>query len=439
MKIKHFLLSIFLVLSVWSNADAADIHITDIALLISNDNYSKAKPLAQKLVKAEPDNDAGWYYLGRCLWVEGNYKKAIGCFQRSVKLDPTNDNYYLTLYNAISQFPEMEAQADSIALQLIKRFPKKFNTPFTLMLLAENELKAKKDSLATIHLQQALALDPTYAPAALELSEIYRTEGNLSAYFVTIPIFLTDRDLPPTKKADYLWNVLELTDGTSYRIYGKRLDSLVDTLLTTHPKDSSCIKLAGNWAIYTSRPELAKKHFETLTEYYPETLTGWGALSYLSIDEKEKISIYEKALSHIKVNTDRAALYSMMADSYYRLGEKKKSYQCFDKALKLCPNDATILNNYAYNLCLDGKNLKKAEKMSMKAVKMEPENASFLDTYGWILYQKKDYEKAKSYFKKCMVYGGSNSKESLYHYSKTLEALGEKDLADFYMNMYNSK
>ena len=92
------------------------------------------------------------------------------------------------------------------------------------------------------------------------------------------------------------------------------------------------------------------------------------------------------------------------------------------------------LNNYAYNLSLDRKNLKKAEKMSRKSLEAEPDNASFLDTYGYILYLRKDYENAKVYLKKAIVHGGNNNKDVLYHYALVLEALGEKELADFYMN-----
>lgn len=73
--------------------------------------------------------------------------------------------------------------------------------------------------------------------------------------------------------------------------------------------------------------------------------------------------------------------------------------------------------------------------MSREAVEAEPENASYLDTYAYILYLLKDYEGSRTYFKRCIVHGGKNSKVTLEHYSLTLEALGEKDLANFYKNM----
>ena len=120
---------------------------------------------------------------------------------------------------------------------------------------------------------------------------------------------------------------------------------------------------------------------------------------------------------------------------YYETGDKKKCFEYLEKAKRVKPHSSIILNNYAYFLSLEGKKLKKAERMSREAVEAEPENATYLDTYAYILYLLKDYEGARTYFKKCMVYGGKSSKVILEHYALTLKALGENDLADFYINL----
>ena len=94
-----------------------------------------------------------------------------------------------------------------------------------------------------------------------------------------------------------------------------------------------------------------------------------------------------------------------------------------------------MLNNYAYYLSLEGKNLKKAYKMSKKTVEAEPDNATYLDTFAWILHlMDKDLE-AKPFFKHAMLYGGKDSAVILEHYAVVLEALGEADAAQVYRNM----
>ena len=55
------------------------------------------------------------------------------------------------------------------------------------------------------------------------------------------------------------------------------------------------------------------------------------------------------------------------------------------------------MNNYAYYLSINGDDLQKAEQMSYKTVQAEPKNATYLDTYAWILFLQKRYTEAKIY------------------------------------------
>lgn len=90
-------------------------------------------------------------------------------------------------------------------------------------------------------------------------------------------------------------------------------------------------------------------------------------------------------------------------------------------------------------LSLSGKKLRKAEKMSRKVLATNPDNDSYLDTYGWILHLLGRDAEAKNYFKRAMIYGGKESATMLLHYSEVLEALGEKDLADYYRKLSETK
>ena len=74
-----------------------------------------------------------------------------------------------------------------------------------------------------------------------------------------------------------------------------------------------------------------------------------------------------------------------------------------------------------------------------RAVELEPDNATYLDTYGWLLYLLRRPKEAKPYFKHAMLYGGKDSAVVLEHYSKVLEALGEEDLATYYKNLSEQK
>ncbi|MBQ4192388.1 MAG: tetratricopeptide repeat protein, partial [Bacteroidales bacterium] len=107
-------------------------------------------------------------------------------------------------------------------------------------------------------------------------------------------------------------------------------------------------------------------------------------------------------------------------------------FAAYEKALKINPGYAPVLNNYAYYLSLKGKKLKRAAEMSRITVEQEPDNATYLDTYGWILHLQKKSQEAKSYFKHAMLYGGKDSATILDHYAEVLYSLGEYDLAKVY-------
>jgi tetratricopeptide (TPR) repeat protein len=79
----------------------------------------------------------------------------------------------------------------------------------------------------------------------------------------------------------------------------------------------------------------------------------------------------------------------------------------YDQAFKFYPDNILLLNNYAYHLAVRGIRLDEAKEMSKKTIDKEPENASYLDTYGWICFKLKDYKNAEKYLKKAIKFGSN--------------------------------
>lgn len=118
--------------------------------------------------------------------------------------------------------------------------------------------------------------------------------------------------------------------------------------------------------------------------------------------------------------------YSTLGDVYNKLKEHEKSDRSYDKALKLKPDDAYVLNNYSYYLTLRMENLPKAKEMAAKANELMPDKASFQDTYGWVLFKMGDYENAEKWLKKAIDNDNKNSPVLLEHYGDVLFKLGRK-------------
>jgi Tfp pilus assembly protein PilF len=125
--------------------------------------------------------------------------------------------------------------------------------------------------------------------------------------------------------------------------------------------------------------------------------------------------------------------YGQIGDLYYQLEKTDSAFVSYDKALKYNPNNMGVLNNYSYYLSLTKKNLDKAERMSSITVKAEPTNPTYLDTYGWVLFEQGAFTMAKIYIENAINYGEEKKEESssevLEHYGDVLYKTNEPEKA----------
>lgn len=116
----------------------------------------------------------------------------------------------------------------------------------------------------------------------------------------------------------------------------------------------------------------------------------------LSLQSQDKYTgatgVYEKA---VELYPEDINILSALALAYDTQGLFSKSEEAYERAIKIDPMNALILNNYAYNLSERDKNLDKALSMAKIAIEKEPENASYLDTIGWIYFKMRNYKSAR--------------------------------------------
>jgi len=169
-------------------------------------------------------------------------------------------------------------------------------------------------------------------------------------------------------------------------------------------------------------------------EYNPDDLELYRyiAPSYYQMKEYDKaLATYDKALS-LADSTDVEAISDLIGgkgDVYFEMGDTVRAFETYDQSLAVYPGNTSIMNNYAYFLSLCGKDLDKAERMAGMAVKQNPDNATFLDTYAWVYFVKKDYDMALLYIKSAVDKDTSGSPDLLEHYGDILFFNGELDQA----------
>lgn len=103
------------------------------------------------------------------------------------------------------------------------------------------------------------------------------------------------------------------------------------------------------------------------------------------------LEVSRKALEHVTPESDKQMVsdfYTIIGDVYHTKKLMKEAYAAYDSALVYNPSNIGALNNYAYYLSVERRDLDKAEEMSYKTVKAAPNNATYLDTYAWILLRR---------------------------------------------------
>ena len=124
----------------------------------------------------------------------------------------------------------------------------------------------------------------------------------------------------------------------------------------------------------------------------------------------------------------RSVIYGTLGDVRYDLDNWEDAVQAYEMALSLDSNNHNALNNYAYFLSVREEELDYALEMSERAVEMQPNNAAYLDTIGWIHFKKGNYEKAREYIQQS-VDTGAASAEVFEHLGDVYEALGDMENA----------
>jgi len=421
----------------------------------------------EKLLKDFPKKSGLYFDLVDMYSAQRENEKALETLKEIETVFGMTESIAVYRFNLLMRMKKQEE-----AYKSLEEYNGRYSSPYVLVTLAEYQLSMYNDSTALAYYNEALDIAPDYAPALLGKAETLRMTRKYGEYFETLDAFVSNTSDVAKAKTDYLSAVLHRSDPKFIRSFMPQLDGIIEKTLQTHPSDSSVLNLAGLYYYSTDRKDKAEARFRENAEAYPSSLSAragyveflmylqqWeklaqesakayeafpkeaaflemASIGYYNLNEYDKVldicdRILEKAPAD-SAKTLRA--WSTKGDIYHHQGNSKKSYKAYEKALKINPDYAYVLNNYAYYLSMEGKNLKKACAMSRKTIEAEPDNATYLDTYGWILFLLGRPDEAKPHFKHAMLYGGKDSAVILDHYAEVLFALGEYDRAMVYWN-----
>ncbi len=397
---------------------------------------------------------------------EKNYSKVLSTIERYEQVEGISEETTLTKLQAYQQKGE-KAKGYKALKELCEEHPNDVN--YKVLLGNWLYQNGRSDDAQEIFLE-AENTDPSNEIVAISLYDFYRARGEDSLSQIYRDRLLLNKHTATNTKTTILQYIIrdsELQKGDSSRVL-----ALFDDILNVDSTNVDVAELKASYMamkgmsqdsindvlrhILTIAPDKVAPRLQLLqSEVRREDLDGIIALCkpaliynpdeiafvyYLGLayyqrgDTLDALDTFRKGTTRInnRSNADIVSdFYAIIGDIEHFLGNKVEAYAAYDSCLGWKPDNVGCLNNYAYYLSLDDKDLKKAETMSLKAINLEPNNATYLDTYAWVLYMQERYTEAKLFIDRTLENLDSIGEDSaIYeHAGDIYEACGENEKA----------
>ena len=391
-----------------------------------------------------------------------DYQKALAIYDtlqqwrgQSVELSSAKLKAYQALNDTTGAIHEMRA--------LLASAPT--NADYNLAMGKMLFMFGYRDS-AMVYYDKAQQYEPDNGLTYLTKAEYYLALGDTLNYDRQTYQALVSTDLDVESKLQILVNytktLLSAKDTTH------RTDHLFDVLIEQHPLEPQIRVIYSEYLMFIDNNEGAAEQIDYALNLDPTNKELWTRLmayylyagnyekaievgdkairlnpdnvelySYLgsscySVKQYDKaIEVYDKALAILDSTQvdDRSNLLSGKADVKFAMGDTIAAFALYDQSLDLNPDNPGTLNNYAYFLALSNRDLDKAERMSAKTIVEDAANPTYLDTYAWVFYMRKEYTMAQLYIEMAINNEEQPTSELFEHYGYILLANGDKQKA----------
>lgn len=354
----------------------------------------KAFQEIESLVQEYPMDMRYQVILGDVYLQNGKKQEAYDVYQKVLAAEPDNPMAIFSMasyYKQTGQEELYQQQLDTLLLN--KKVTPDTKVGVMRQMIVENE-QADKDSTQIIALFDRIMKQEQDDPQIPMLYAQYLLSKNMEAE--SVPVLEQVVDLDPTNKAARMMLIGAAAKKEDY----KQIIKVCEPGIEATP--------------------------DALEFYY------YLAIAYNQAEKPDSvISICKRALEHTTADSKKETVsefYSILGDMYHTQKQMKEAYAAYDSALVYNPSNIGALNNYAYYLSVERRDLDKAEEMSYKTVKAEPNNATYLDTYAWILFEKGNYAEARIYIDNAMKSeGGDKSDVIVEHCGDIYYMTGDVD------------
>jgi len=425
--------------------------------------FQKAAALYEEIYSLDKDYHM-LFEVSLMHMMTGKDKQAIKALNRAEKVCGITEEL-ITRKEDIYLYKKNYKAAVKEVKKLIKTFPK--NTSYQGR-LADLYLAQGKEKEALDIYNSIIKAEPENGYVAFALSDYYKYKNEQQKHIEYFKKGMSSPSMDMKIKVQELQNFI-IADSLSAK--RKLSREIIDDFIKSNPEEAAPYLFMADILLMDSAFEDARKNYLLSVSIQPDSYQAWRYIilcdqemsdfNNMKNDSRRAIDIFpadaffynshSMAAMQIKDYADavwssRTALeiitdaddlkiqfLSTLGDAAHYNKEYKTSDSAYNAILEIDSRNAYALNNYAYFLSLRNENLDKADSMSKLSLEISPGNSSYLDTYGWILYKKKDFINAKFNIEKSLEQS-TNSAEVNEHYGDVLYKLGSKAEALKYWN-----
>lgn len=399
---------------------------------VNSGEYADAVATLEKLLEADGSRDDILEMLTQLYHQLGDYANTIRTLDRLELLLGRNERLSLAKSEIYTLQGDRQAAVDEVR-RLSEQYPNDLN--YRGMLGDAMLVNGQEDKAFAIY-EEILAEEPGNGRAQMSMRTYYKQRGDTAqANAITMDLLLN-----PSVDNDTRTNLLrqEISENEKAGGDSTKILALFDSLLARPWASSDMAILCAVYMELKQMPDSATKPVLTLAlAKSPDNASVRLRLvnqAWLADDLQEVVRLckearqynpeemafyYYEGISHFRLGENDAALeafqngigvidsesdpdivsdfYAVMGDILFDKGDAAAAYAAYDSCLQWKGDNIGCLNNYAYYLSVNGDSLDKAEAMSYRTVKAEPENATYLDTYAWVLFQQGRYSEARIY------------------------------------------
>lgn len=418
-------------------------------LLAAGNNFSEAADIFARLADQYRPNDD--YLMKSSLLYQRANKYSLAVAELEQLLQQRGDDEEVLLQiNQIYLKEHKVEEAAKVFRRLIAANPKEGRYHALLAEMYQNNGNEKKSFEVLKEAEQAF---PDDISIQLGLASYYRRKNDMTEYGNYVRKSISNKTIDEQTQVTLLVSFLQDTEkDTAARSIAL---PLTEQLVQQRPNSAPLQGILGDLLSLNGRRDEAILAYKRALSKDSSSLNTWQQLLFALTDKPNADSLiryseaaltlfpssaiiyylngigyinkglYEKGIQAVTTAIDfqpednkglLSEMYASLGDAYNSAKNYPQADKNFDEALKLQPDNATVLNNYAYYLSVRKVRLDDAEKFSARSLVLRPGEATFLDTYGWIFYQQGKYEKAREMIQQAVDKMGGNADATLYEH-----------------------